>query len=113
MPHDASKLLEDILLAVSDLEKFCAGKAFKEFEQDRLLQAAVERELEIIGEALFRLRKGSPELLDKIADGEKIIGLRNILAHGYDLLDYEILWDVVANKLPDLKQKIVELQSQG
>ncbi len=113
MPHDAKKLLEDMLLALSDVEKFCTGKTFQEFEQDRQLQAAVERELEIIGEALFRLRKVSPALLGEIPDGEKIIGLRNILAHGYDLLDYEILWDVVSNKLPELKQKVVELQSQG
>jgi len=70
------------------------------------LQLIVERELEIIGEALARLRRDHPDLADQIGDIHKIVGLRNVLAHGYDVLENEILWDIVENKIPILKRDV-------
>jgi uncharacterized protein with HEPN domain len=58
---------------------------------------------------LTRLRRDHPALAARITDVDKIIGLRNVLAHGYDLLEYEILWDVVENKIDLLKRDIVSL----
>lgn len=49
-------------LAIGDIEDFCEGKQYADFEVDRQLQAAVERELEVIGEALFRLRGANPDV---------------------------------------------------
>jgi len=113
MPHKPAKLLEDIFLAIEDLESFCAGKSFAVFEKDRQLQVAVERELEIIGEAFVRLKKVDVLLYARIEDADKIIGLRNILAHGYDILDHGILWDVVSTKMLPLKQTVEALQAEA
>ena len=108
MRHNPQKLYEDILRAIDEIQLFCSGKSFDDFKADRGLQLVVERELEIVGEALVRLRRDHPSLADHIADIDKIIGLRNVLAHGYDMLEYEILWDVVENKLQNLKRDIQE-----
>jgi len=109
MPHDPAKLAEDILRTVEEIETFCQGKTFSDFKSDRGLQLIIERELEIIGEALARLRRDHPNLADRIHDIDKIVGLRNVLAHGYDVLEHEILWDVVENKIPTLKQEAQQL----
>ena len=109
MPHDPAKLFEDILRASEETEAFCRGKSFDDFRADRGLQLIVERELEIVGEALSRLRRDHPDLAERIGDIHKIIGLRNILAHGYDVLENEILWDIVTNRLPSLKSTIRSL----
>ena len=110
MPHDPAKLYEDILRTVEEMETFCHDKTFPDFQEDRGLQLIVERELEIIGEALARLRRDHPNLADRIHDIQKIVGLRNILVHGYDVLEHEILWDIVENKIAILKR---DIQSMG
>ena len=106
MQHDPRKLAEDVLRCIEELETFCRGKTFHDFQEDRGLQLIVERELEIIGEALARLRREHPALAGQIPDIRKIVGLRNVLAHGYDILEHEILWDIVVNKIPLLKRDI-------
>ncbi len=106
MRHNPDKLREDILRAIAETETFCRAKAFYDFQQDRGLQLIIERELEIIGEALARLRRDHPDLAGRIHDLDKIIGLRNVLAHGYDILEHEILWDIVENKIPSLKRDV-------
>ncbi len=103
MRHNPPKLYEDILRAIDEIQSFCHGKSFDDFKRDRGLQLVVERELEIIGEALYRLSRDHPALAAQIADTDKIIGLRNVLSHGYDMLEYEILWDVVENKIQNLR----------
>lgn len=106
MPHNPAKLYEDILRSIEELATFCRGKTFDDFRVDRGLQLIVERELEIIGEALAQLRRDYPNLADQVHDIHKIIGLRNVLAHGYDILEHEILWDAVKNKIPTLKHDV-------
>ncbi len=106
MPHDPNKLFEDLLKAISETQAFCRDKLFSDFQNDRGLQLIVERELEIMGEALARLRRDHPELAERVNDIHKIIALRNVLAHGYDILELEILWDIVENKIPPLKEDI-------
>lgn len=106
MRHDPRKLSEDVLRCIAEVETFCRGRTFHDFQGDRGLQLIVERELEIIGEALARLCREYPTLADQIPDIRKIVGLRNVLAHGYDVLEHEILWDIVVNKLPLLKRDI-------
>ena len=109
MLHDPGKLCEDILRSIQEIETFCLGKTFHDFREDRALQLIIERELEIIGEALARLRRDHPNLTEEIRDIHKVVGLRNVLAHGYDVLEHEILWDIVENKLPILKVDILKL----
>jgi uncharacterized protein with HEPN domain len=106
MQHDPRKLREDILHSIEEIETFCHDKTFHDFCGDRGLQLIVERELEIIGEALARLRRDHPNLAEQIRDIHKIVGLRNVLAHGYDILEHEILWDIVENRIALVKQDV-------
>lgn len=70
-----------------------------------MLQLAIEREFEIIGEALFRLSNLEEEILaSKIPEYRKIIDFRNIIAHGYDIIDEAALWDFAENRVPELLQ---------
>ena len=72
-----------------------------------MLQLAIEREFEIIGEALFRLEKvESEKLADRIPEYRKIIDFRNILVHGYDIIDVAAMWDFVKNRVPELLNKV-------
>ena len=106
MPHRIEKLLLDIVLACDETSEFCRDKNFDEFTRDRLLQLALERQFEIIGEALHRLERIDEANLGlRIPDYRKIIGLRNIIAHGYDVVDDGALWDLAINRLPELKAR--------
>ena len=109
MPHKTRKLLLDISLSCQEISDFIDGKSFKDFLQDRMLQLALEREFEIIGEALFRLSKIEEETLSKkIPEYRKIIDFRNIIAHGYDIIDEAALWDFAVNRVPELLSKVEE-----
>ncbi len=74
-----------------------------------MLRSAVERQYEIIGEALNRLRKLDPAMAAVITECDRIIGFRNVLAHGYDSVDDRISWDIVQNKLPVLEKDVARL----
>lgn len=102
MPHDPATLCDDI-------QSFCRGKRIADFATNRQMQLAVERGLEIIGEAMYRIRVDHLLLVDRIHDAHKTIGMRNILAHGYGVIDHDIIWDAVANKLPLPRDTIVGL----
>jgi len=72
-----------------------------------LLQRAIEREMEIIGEVLNRLIRIDEEKLEEIIpEYRSIVGLRNIIAHGYDVVDPMVVWDVVINHIPVLSDQI-------
>lgn len=103
MPHSVRKLLLDITICCDEISAFTEGLTFAEFRENRVLQLAIEREFEIIVEALRRLEKIDPDNLGhQIPEYRKIIGFRNILAHGYDITDEAIIWDFVKNKVPVL-----------
>jgi len=88
---------------------FMEGKDIKAFLNNRMLQLAIEREFEIIGEALARLEKIDPEnLSSKILEYRKIIDFRNLIAHGYDVVDIAALWDFARNHIPELLDRIRE-----
>ena len=103
------KVFEDIRLACDELEVFLKDKTRDDLENDRGLQLIVEREFEIIGEAMNRLLRADPETFAKITHGPRIIGTRNILAHGYDSVDYRILWDAFQCDIPKLLEELKEL----
>ncbi|MDO8580675.1 MAG: DUF86 domain-containing protein [Candidatus Omnitrophota bacterium] len=97
--------LIDILAAAGKIEKFTKGITLAKFRKNELVMDAVIRNLEIIGEASKKL----PETFKKNMAGiewHKIAGLRNILIHEYFGVDAEILWDIIKNKLPELKREV-------
>ena len=89
----------DILEAGRLLQTFVAGVAQDTFENDLMRQAAVMRQLEIMGEAARRLSEETRLELCEIP-WRQIIGMRNRLIHGYDDVDLAIVWDSVQNDLP-------------
>lgn len=74
-----------------------------------MLRSAVERQFEIIGEALNRLSRTSPDLADEIVEYKRIIAFRNILIHGYAQVDNRLVWSVVEEKLPRLLGEVTRL----
>jgi uncharacterized protein with HEPN domain len=106
MPHDPRKSLEDMRRAADFLLNLTAGRTLDDYRKDEILRTVVERKFEIIGEALNRLQKADPVLASQIPDQRQIISFRNILIHGYDNVDEEIVWKIVTYDLPILKQRL-------
>lgn len=106
MQPSSPKLLEDIRDACDFVLAVVAGKTLDDFIGDRLLYQGVERNFEIIGEAMNRLAKSDSETAEHLGDYPQIIAFRNILIHGYDIVDREIVWGVVHDNLPTLKEQI-------
>ena len=100
MPHKPEKLLQDVLDAGTAIRSFVAGKALDDYGTDAMLRSAVERQFEIIGEALRRLVALNPTLVERISDHQRIIAFRNIIAHGYEILDDAAVWQAIQDKLP-------------
>ncbi len=109
MELETKKSLYDILQAAWEIEEYTGGLTLDDFLTNGMAQAAVERKFEIIGEALNRMNRSDPTVLDKISDYQRIIGFRNIIAHGYDVVDIEIVWEAVQDYLPVLVREVREL----
>jgi uncharacterized protein with HEPN domain len=108
-PRDACKYLFDIAQEAAQLSEFVSGKSLDDYLGDRLLQRGVERQFEIIGEALGQMSKLDPALAKRVSDYQKIISFRNILIHGYADVDDELVWDIVETRLPTLRREIAQI----
>ena len=111
MSRDYRLYLDDIIEAIRRIKEFTSRMDLDTFKADIKTQDAVVRNLEIIGEASGRLpeavRQAAPEI-----EWRKVIGIRNILAHGYFGISLPIVWDVVQNKLGALSDACVRLVSE-
>ncbi|SDD17527.1 HepT-like ribonuclease domain-containing protein [Actinokineospora iranica] len=106
MRRDPRAYLWDALRAADLLDQFREGKSFTDYQSDALLSSAVERQFEIIGEALNRLSKVDAELAASLPDLPRIVAFRNILIHGYADVDDALVWQVLTEKLPALKKTL-------
>jgi uncharacterized protein with HEPN domain len=102
MRLEARKYLYDIRQAAERIARFCENKTFDDYRGDELLRSGVERQFEIMGEALS-------QLAERIKDYRKIIAFRNILIHAYATVDDRIVWGVVDGDLPALRASLKEL----
>ncbi len=106
---DPRKYLWDARSAAEKVGRFTAGRSFNDYLADEMLRAAVERQLEIIGEALAGLRRVEPDLAGKVPDLARIVAFRNILIHGYASVDDRLVWGVVETHLATLHAAIDDL----
>lgn len=103
------KHLQDILTAIQEIESFFGDKPklFDDFYSDLCLRRAIERDIEIIGEAMNRILKVDGNIA--ITNSRKIVDARNYIIHGYNSLSADILWSMVINHLPKLKKEVISL----
>lgn len=109
MNEKVLKCLYDIKFAIEEVDSFFVGRAkkFEEYSTDILLKRAIERNLEIIGEAMNRILKENPEI--EIDNARRIIGLRNQIIHGYDTVSDENIWGIIMIHLPKLQKEVDSL----
>lgn len=96
--------LYDILNAINEIDSFFVDfEKFEDFQNDIRTKRAVERNIEIIGEAMNRILKKNDKVA--ISEAKKIVDVRNRIIHGYDTVSDEIIWTIVVKYLPTLKEE--------
>lgn len=109
MQRDARAYLWDAVQAAEAVQAFLRGQTYDSFIEDHMVRSAVERQLQIVGEALAQLAKIDAESAAKLPDLPRIIAFRNILVHGYAGIDYETVWRLIEEKLPELLANLTAL----
>lgn len=109
MQPKTPKLLEDIADAVAFIRQVTDDKTLADFQNDRMLRQSVERNFEIIGEAVGRIAKDDSKTASRIGEYRQIIAFRNILIHGYEVIDPAQVWNVIQDDLPTLERQVAEL----
>jgi uncharacterized protein with HEPN domain len=109
MDSDIQTWLYDILQSISEIDSYFEGKPkrFDDYVKDIKTKRAVERNFEIIGEAVNRILRKDVNFY--IEHAQRIIGTRNRIAHGYDKVSDDLIWSIVINHLPRLKVEILSL----
>ncbi|MDP3914418.1 MAG: DUF86 domain-containing protein [Bacteroidota bacterium] len=109
MDNEIKTWLYDILQSIKEIDSYYENKprVFDEYLTDIKTKRAIERNLEIIGEAVNRIRKKDKNF--KLENAEKIIGTRNRIIHGYDRISDDLIWSIVINHLPKLKGEVTGL----
>lgn len=105
MEVEVKAWLKDIEQAIVEINSFIPDlKNFKDFQKDLKTKRAVERNIEIIGEAMSRILNVEPAI--RISDTRKIVDTRNRIIHGYDSVSEDILWGIIINNLPTLEKEV-------
>jgi uncharacterized protein with HEPN domain len=105
MENKVKKLLFDILTSVNNIDKYLGNnKKFELYDTNPMLQDAVERNIEIIGEAMSKILVINPEL--GISNSRRIVDARNKIIHGYDEIENTQIWGIIINHLPTLKKEV-------
>jgi uncharacterized protein with HEPN domain len=108
MKREIKKYLFDIKTSIDSINEYLGeNRNFFVYQENKLLRRGVEREIEIIGEATNRILKFDENI--KIENARQIIDTRNWVIHGYDKVDDVIIWGIVSNHLPELKNEIEKL----
>lgn len=109
MPHSLQGYLWDIEHAANNILVFTHGKQLSDYQNDALLRAAVERNFEVIGEALAQALRFFPEIAGRITNDQEIVAFRNRLIHGYATVRHAVVRDIVQTDLPQLRQQAADL----
>lgn len=113
MHPKSPKWLDDIAHSCTYIAEATGGASEVDYRRNRPMRQIVERNFEIIGEALLRLERTDPETASRISDYREIIGFRNRLAHNYDDIDNPQVWDIIQNFLPNLRAEVEVLLEEA
>ncbi len=106
--RDNTILLDDIFVALESIFEYTSGKTYEEFKNTKIVRDAVYRNFEIIGEAANRLTTEFIENHSSV-NWHKVIGLRNRIIHAYFDIDDDIIWNIIQNDLPILKEQVQKI----
>ena len=109
MGSDPRKYLYDIQQACKLISQFVENKTLDDYRGDSMVRSAVERQFSIIGESLQQMIRKHPNMADKITDYRNIINFRNILVHGYDRVEDDVVWGLIQSHLPILRKEVESL----
>lgn len=109
MQHDVDKYLFDVRQACALIAEFTSGKVFADYCRDAMLRSAVERQFQIIGEALARIARLDAATSQRITSHPRIIAFRNILVHAYAQVDNRVVWGVIEADLATLASEVAAL----
>jgi len=108
MKREIKKYLFDIKISIDSINEYLGEtKDFNEYQKNKLLRRAIEREIEIIGEAVNHMLSIDPDI--RIENARRIVDTRNWVIHGYDKVDDTIMWGIIMNHLPKLRSEIKDL----
>ncbi len=113
MLPESRKYLWDVIKAAALIREFVSASTFDDYLGDVLLRSAVERQFQIIGEALAQLARRDPETANNIPELHHIVAFRNILVHGYADVDDELVWGVLETSLSDLRERMRALLGES
>lgn len=108
MRRSATAILADALAATESIESIVSGATRDEYLATRMLRSAVEREFLIVGEALNALDSLTDDARDRVTNLGRIVGMRNRLAHAYDLIDDAMTWSIACDAIPALRRELQE-----
>jgi uncharacterized protein with HEPN domain len=103
--------IEHIVLAITRIEKYSLGLDQHNFAENEMAQDAIIRQFEVIGESARRVISADPEFVNKhpALELESAYRMRNALAHGYDTVNLQTVWDTIEQKLPTLKTEAMRV----
>ncbi|MBK0369313.1 HepT-like ribonuclease domain-containing protein [Flavobacterium agrisoli] len=109
MDNNIKTWLYDILSSINEIESYYVDmpKTFQVYQNDVRTKRAVERNIEIIGEAMNRILKLDTEIV--ISNSRKIVDVRNRIIHGYDSVSDDVIWGIVIKNLPVLQKEVEKL----
>jgi uncharacterized protein with HEPN domain len=112
MDHNIKTWLYDILSSINEIESYFieTPKMFEIYQNDLRTKRAVERNIEIIGEAMSRILKENNEI--EISNSRKIVDVRNRIIHGYDSVSDDVIWGIVIRNLPVLQNEVENLLNE-
>ncbi|AEH51735.1 HepT-like ribonuclease domain-containing protein [Pseudothermotoga thermarum] len=104
--------VEDMLNAIEKIEKYCKGiGSYEEFSKQDIVVDAVLRNLEIIGEAASKIPENIRSRFSEIP-WKRVVGLRNIIVHGYFVVDLQIVWRIITSQLPELRIALEKMRAE-
>ena len=112
MKREIKKYLYDIQTSIDSIYQYLNGERnYFEYQKNKLLRRAIEREIEIIGEAVNRILKIDSNF--QLTNARQIVDTRNWVIHGYDKVDDVIIWGIISNYLPNLKLEVDSLMNEN